>query len=51
MYFLDVEMPIVKPLTLMELNGFGLDSTELERLKKILEFEATGSLDIDNWLI
>lgn len=38
--FLDTEMPSIMPIMLMEMNGFGMDSTELSRMKKVLQFQS-----------
>ncbi|XP_035703456.1 DNA polymerase theta isoform X2 [Folsomia candida] len=37
--FIEVEMPSIIPLLLMECNGFGLDSLELNRMKRGLEYK------------
>ena len=39
-FVLEIEMPSLRPLMLMEMNGFGLNSVELDRMKKVLDFKA-----------
>ncbi|CAL8106804.1 unnamed protein product [Orchesella dallaii] len=38
--FTKTEMPSLLPLLLMEINGFGLDSIQLGKLKRVLQFKA-----------
>lgn len=38
--YLATEMPSTMPLVLMELNGLGLDTNKLGKLKRILQFKS-----------
>ncbi|ODN05968.1 DNA polymerase theta [Orchesella cincta] len=38
-HFTKTEMPSILPLLLMEMNGFGLDSAQLAKLKRVLQFK------------